>query len=321
MLKKLLELLQKHVNYTLSENDLKSAFQAYNVVNDWLNKKDIKRKDRAAYDQIINYLNQLKFIALNYFDGQELVSLLKSNFPLIFKLANYNLWEKLQVHLVSTSDINERVKLKEQMRSALEKCEAYLITPGDYKNVEMVYKVSDWLKDFFIHINKELSNSIKQAEYLSKNPRLKKLKIEDRVKVLTLLEIYKKLTVPSNTKEGYENTVILEIDGQKYIYDHGQVERLPKMDLSFFGIEEDSPVEDRLIKKVSPKKEVFNDVLSEEAIKEEKVKEERIKRSREGAKNLAELKAILNEYPLSSLEYKAVKQEIKHLEDKKKYEK
>jgi hypothetical protein len=318
MIQKLLNLLNKQIEFCLKENDIKSAFQAYNLIDKWLNDQNIKNKDKVFYNKINNYLYKLKFISLNYYEDAEIINLLKYYFPFIFELPGYDLWDKLKVHLVSISSIDERNEFKSNIMAALNNCDAYLIPIGKYKDSKMVYKVNDWLKEFFINIDKNLSNTIKEAEYLSNNSLIKQLKPEDKVKILTLLELYKKLNSPSHTKEGQESSIILDIDGKKYVFSQGQLEKLPKLDLSDFGIEEEKPIENRLIEKVTAKKSDKKNNFHEKDFEEE-IKIQYNNKQEEGKKNLAELQTILNEYPLTSLEYKAVKQEINRLKDKNKH--
>jgi hypothetical protein len=313
------DLLEKEVSYALSHNDIKGAFEVYNLVTEWLSRQDLKNKNRNLYNKYERYLIQFKFIALNYFNNDEdYLDLLKNHLPLALDLPGFDLWGKLRTHLISISDINERAMLKYKMKESLEKSSSSLFSKSNYKDDKIIFKVNDWIRDFIANINYNLSDAVKKAEYISNGPSLKFLNKEDRGKVLALMGIYENLVIPSNTKEGYENSVAVEIDGRKYIFNQGDIEPISKFKI--IGREKENNQE----KNVSKSKDIEDILVDEDLtlLEEDKtqlsddaeINEEQI----ENNLSLDVLNKALANYSPSSLEYKAIKEEIARIKKRQK---
>lgn len=142
--------------------------------------------------------------------------------------------------------------------------------------------ISNWLKDFIKINGSEMFDELKMAEYLSSSPNAKKLNIEEKNLLRKLLRLYRNLVFfpESMGKSPIEDWEIIPVDEVK---------------------------EDRKINKA----EIFRDVLSNEKQTEEQI-QEKIENT-----PLNELERILTQYAPDSLEYKAVKQEISRLKNKK----
>lgn len=142
--------------------------------------------------------------------------------------------------------------------------------------------ISNWLKDFIKINGSEMFDELKMAEYLSSSPNAKKLNIEEKNLLRKLLRLYRNLVFfpESMGKSPIEDWEIIPVDEVK---------------------------EDRKINKA----EIFRDVLSDEKQTEEQI-QEKIENT-----PLNELEKILTQYAPDSLEYKAVKQEISRLKNKK----
>lgn len=228
------DLLQKEIDYASYNRDFQGAFDVYNIVKPWIEKSNLKRNNHLAYSKYVDYLNKLKFLSLNFFDDlSDYIDLLKNHFHLIFDIPNFDIWEKLEIYLISISDINIRADNKAKLKEALEKSNDDLINPLNYKEGCTLIKVSDWIKSFVANIGLDFFDKVKKMEYLSSNKYFKALKEFDQEKVKVLLDTYEKLMIPSNTKEGYENTVIFDFNGKKMIFNHGEMEAVSN--IKIFG--------------------------------------------------------------------------------------
>lgn len=277
------ELLQQEIDYVIKNNDFDGAFRAYNLVKKWLDESG-QVKNSPEYIQYNNYLMKLKFLSFNFLnDINERVDLLRNYFHLSFEIDRFELWPKIEAELISISSLDLRDDFKRKMCEALEKCDNVLISRQKYVNQEMPREVGEWTKNFVSNLGLERFDKLKKMEYLSNNKSIKILDITDKAKVKILLDIYEKLRISSKTKEGYENSVLMNIDGRLIIFNQGNVEEVPDIDkIRKIDI-------DTINKEIPSKTEPTS--LSP----------------------AAELEQTLKNYSESSFEYKALKQEISRL--------
>jgi hypothetical protein len=280
-----LKLLQQEIEYASLNQDFLGAFEVYNLVKEWLEKSDLRRGNKGAYSQYFDYLQKLKFISLNYFEQPEdYIDLLKNHFHLIFEIPNdFDLWGKLEVYLVSLSNLDERNEIKSKLKAALESSVSNLLKRSDYPDNFPLLKVGDWVKNFVANLGFGPFDKVKKIEYLSNDVNIRALKEEDKEKVRILMDIYEKLLLPSDVKEGYENTVLFSVDNKTMIFNRGEVEEIKPFG-KIEGREDENKDKDKDV--------VVTQVLGDSS---------------------AGLQAALDNYSPSSLEYKAIKQEIERL--------
>ena len=294
----LLELLQQEIEYTRNNNDFQGAFDCYTLVSNWLETKSGLSKNTKEYNQYYEYLVKLKFLSLNYFDDvKDYVDLVKNYFPLIFDIPYFDLWDKLETKLVAMPNVDERDDFKNKLRTALEKSDSILLNRQKYSVSDMPVRVEDWIKDFIVNLGLDAFDKVKKAEYISNSKFVKLLKSEDKEKIKQLLDIYEKLKLSSKTKEGYENSVVMIMDGKTVILNRGEVEEvqsLPKITM------------DSLIS-------VTSSVTSSDNSLEINTSES-FNVSREPVlSDLEQLQQALRNYPAGTLEHKAISQEISRL--------
>ncbi|MFA5024541.1 MAG: hypothetical protein WC523_06340 [Patescibacteria group bacterium] len=284
-----IELLESEINYASQNSDFQGAFEAYQIAVDWLKNRNLP-KNSVEYKNYWERLIKLKFICLDYFDNpDDYVDLLKNYFSLSFQIPNFDFWSKLEIELIYITDLDERNRIKKRFQEALEKCENILIPEYDEPN--MPRKVSAWIKDFIFNLGLDEFDTVKKMEYLSNSKFVKILRAEDKNRVQILLDIYEKLRLSSRTPEGYENSVVMKIDGKNVIYNRGAVEEVRHWgDLKSFNIIQSVP---QSVSQLAPHPQSIS--------------------------KTAELEATIKDYAPNSLEYKALKQEIDRLKkgDKK----
>lgn len=285
----ILDLLQQEINYVTDNNDFQGAFECYNLVKSWLEKNNLAKVSPEEYGQYYNYLMKLKFLCLNYFDDiEEYKELLDKYFALATEIPAFDLWDKILARLVSISDLEARSKFKADLREALERSGSFLISRQKYNDAEIPYKVSEWIKDFIVNLGLDKFDKVKKAEYLANGRFIKLLKDEDQNKVRNLLDLYEKLKLSSKTPEGYENSVLMNIDGQDIIFEQGNVETIGANN-SLKKIKINTENEDNL------EMDLTNEI---------------------SGPSLRELEETLKNFSPASLEYKAVSQEISRLKKK-----
>jgi hypothetical protein len=295
------ELLQNEIDYVIRNNEFQDAFESYGLVKKWLDESGLV-KNSSEYVQYNNYLMKLKFLSFNYLSNiGERLELLKNYFPLALEIEQFNLWEKLEIELISISDLDERDSFKEKIGESLEKCDEVLINRQKYINQEIPRKVSEWIKNFVVNLGLDKFDAVKKIEYLNNSQYLKILDTVDKNKVRVLLDIYEKLKISSRSPEGYENLVLMNIDGKSVIFNHGRLEEVSDIDK---------------IKKVSALEgPASNDVLSDTPPSSVLTSKETLTISEKPKiiPRTTELEEILDSYSPASLEYKAISQEIMRL--------
>jgi len=294
------ELLQQEIDEVITENDISGAFECFNLVKGWLEKTGLAKKDPAAYSQYYNCLMKLKFLSLNYFDDvSDYYDLLKNHFSLSQDIRDFDLWSKLEIHLVGTRDLAARDVFKGKLKEALERSDSLLVSRQQYPDDTMPHKVNEWIKDFVANLGLEDFDKLKKTEYITNSQHVRALSESDKEKVRHLLDIYEKLKLSSQQPQGYENAVAMEMDGQHIIFNRGEIENIDISALKGLqgesGEETTPPVAGlTAIASPTPTSSVKKDsILLQPAVKD--------------------LESALNDYATGSLEYKAIKQEISRL--------
>lgn len=221
-----LELLQQEIDYVIANSKFGDAFECYNLLKNWLEKSG-PVKNTPEYMAYNNYLIKLKFLSFNYLSNiNEQAELLREYFPLSLEIDQFIFWEKLETEIISIDDLDERDAFKKKMYEALEKCDSNLISRQKYDNQEIPRRVGEWTKSFVANLGLDEFDKLKKMEYLSHNQFVQMLDVEDKNKVKELLDIYEKLRISSKTPEGYENSVVMNMDGKEIVFNHGRVEEV-----------------------------------------------------------------------------------------------
>lgn len=301
-------LLKQEIDYVINNQAFNEAFECYNLVKNWVDNTNIKSVDPDDYKLYQNYLVKLKFLALNFFNIDEYPELIKNYANLAFEISGYNIWDKLETEIIAMEDINQRDEFKKKIKLALEQCLGNLT---DLNRPEQPRKISEWVKDFVINLGVDRFDKLKKAEYLSSGKSIKNLSNGDKEKVKTLLNIYENLSLSSKTKEGYENSVLMNINGIPVIFHRGEIEEIRKNDIEEINREKTVDIladqkvpsaADNQLKEITPV-EIFNPTPVSSIATPEK----------QNIPRTTELEEILDSYSPASLEYKAISQEIMRL--------
>jgi hypothetical protein len=285
-------------------NDFKIAFDLYKKIKSFLdNNNNLKEKDNFSYKKFKQALLKSKFLCLNYFDDwQEINELLRNNLDLAFEMPGYDFWSKLKVNLQYISDWEERDEIKKKLVKSVRACNKSIIDDNKYQG-QVITKISDWIKNFISNLNFDKRvDPVKKAEYINNNNELKKLKVEDKQKVVALLNLYESLSVSSQQKYGFEDTVFMVVDGKRIILTRNGIDDV-----------------DAEIKKIRNVKDYQEDKENEVNKKDEDIVEldessdEEEDYTPDSGEKLLILKSMLSEYEPDSLEAKALQEEINRL--------
>lgn len=293
-----INLLQQEIDEVILNDDLNGAFECYNLLKGWLERSGLVKSQPGEYARYHDYLIKLKFLSLNFFDGvDDYYDLLKNYFPLSQDIKDFDLWSKLETQLVYLSDLKERDAFKNKLKEALEKSDSLLIGHQKYSDeTGMPHKVSEWIKDFVANLGLDDFDKLKKAEYLASGKYIKMLAEDEKNKVKNLLDIYEKLRISSRQPNGYENTVVMNMDGKQFIFDHGEVEAISTNAINS-------------VKEAKGQSGVIKDDL----FLDKPAQSSRPVATPAPLSELAELEQTIGNYSPASLEFKAVKQEISRL--------
>lgn len=329
----------KELSAKYLENDwVKEARELRAILLNVFSKKNEDIKEFGLYDFYQECLARVNFVVLFDLDQDEIINLITKYYQLVLDSDYYDIIDKFRYKLADILDLEKRDEFKKQINQALLR-NNYKISKEKIKvgSLRQDPTIANWLKDYAFKTSIEKGDSLLLSQYFSKDDNLSKLSEEDLKKVkkvISFFESNKKSSLDQGNLE--ESFVWRDKDNNLKIVDRGvvkdidpDVSRIMKEIMSrSSNIEQPSPDE---------KEEKFNDALSEDRLvsrvmqadnksqKKEIVirKEEQVtkKVNKDLAANIKTLQKILDEYPLSSLEYKAVKQEINRLQSQKKYDK
>jgi hypothetical protein len=214
-----------------------------------------------------------------------------------FTLPDYNLAEKLNYKLVNIISVPERVLVKSQFcKAVLENSET--ITKG-YE----IKTVKDWLLDYISKVGLDGQDKLAAAQYLMKLKSNKLITDQDRDKLTTIFKIYERLSLPSDTPEGFEEELNITFDGRLFVLRHGVLD----------PIENSREVTEALQNMATL--ESASESSQEPVIKSsvEPIGEPAMVPGTSQDKAITTLEAALANYPEATLEHKAIKQEISRL--------
>lgn len=254
---------------------------------------------------------KLEFVALPSLDEKEIITLFKNYFCYQFKLDDYDLKRKIKIKLLSILLIEDRNKLKEDLKKAL------LENNEDITKNAEIKTVKDWVRGYTTKIGIESKDKLARAQYMVGVKELKNISSREYENLKVLFDFFDVLNTLSDTPDGLEEEYPMMVNGKLHIFRKGILE----------PVHESKAVEEAL-KNYSPAAEINstnedadNDVLSDKklttspapAAVKEKATPDIVTPEKQNIPRTTELEEILDSYSPASLEYKAISQEIMRL--------
>lgn len=255
---------------------VREAYLYLKELEEFLGAERIREIDPGLYERYSRLLIKLKFLSLNFFDDwEEIVNLIKNNFEIIYEIKNYDLWKKIKINLLSLGNLAERDKIKEELKKTLLSCDKIILDKKKYERyINFPFSVADWLKDYNSILGIKEVDNLKRVQYLTNGEYIKKLDEADKNKLKILFDFYENLKASSNTSRGFESDIPMVIEGKHVIFTGGRAEEI--------------------------KPDLINLIKS-------------VKIPRENNNKLAELRAMVGQYPAGSLERKAIEEEMRKI--------
>ena len=297
----------------ISEDRFREAYDlAKNLEQSLDAARNFKEKNYELYREYKDIIIKLYWVGLPIMVEDKVIHMFRYYFTAIFKISNYDIWQKLRTVLLSIIMFEDRDKFKQQLINAL-MANQQSITKNKIvlDNQEKSPTVSNWIKDYNKTLGTGVVNKLARTQYLIDGKNIRKLTEQEKNQIKALFNLYEKLKLSSLTLEGLEEDIPVDENDMKGIIRAGIFEPHKEMDKKLsqiiFGR---AFVKDNAEKFQSITGESMTaslqspiDSLEQKAIKEEKEKEDQID----------ELVKLVNQYPEGSLERKAVRDEIEKL--------
>lgn len=281
--KKFIDSLEAIVKDIIAMNETKKA---ETLVKQLVKAQEKYKSKLVAAGEIKKFYNKiiikLRFIALPLLAKEDVFDLLGRYFTWQFHISDYNIGDKLEAKLITVTE-DERDKIKERLRNILLQSREVIIGGSIRKHI------NDWLKDYTAKVGLAPADTLKKQQYLIELTKDKTLAAHDLEKLKILFDFYEKLKLSSFTPLGLEETVPIVLGGKLYVFNRGQLEEI-KESSNLVDIERLT----RMINKPESERQNIN-------------------RAKADNSSLENLQQLVSQYPVGSLERRAVEEEIKKI--------
>ncbi len=298
--------LSHFIDDALIYNDIQSARRLLIAI-----KKILKsNNDPKIKNKLIDYykanIDKLKFICFFDLDENDISDLMKNSIQMVLGVDGFNLVDKLNDRLKFVEILENRDLLKQQISNCL-LLNKNKVTTKKIRIGSILHEptVSNWLKDYLSNINLSVDPGLRINNYLNNSQNIQLIDSNEKKKIKDLIVFFehtkKSSLVAGNLEESF---IFTDQDGRKIVIDHG----LP--------IKSDVNIE-KIIKDIYSKENLL-DIGKDSFINSKKRDFYRFNKKIEDLDSfppnpLLILSNSLNNYSPSSLEYKAIKQEIERL--------
>lgn len=283
--------LREVVLHIVNYDDYKNALSLYRILRRAVtdnNQELSKQPTLGAFYR--ESLLSLAYICLPALDDKEVEHMLQHELMFQFHLPNYNLIQKIDYKLINVIVISERIIFKDRLRKALLENGEIIIRNNEIKSI------SDWLRDYVSKVGLDGKDKLASAQYLMSIKANKNIEEKDRDRLTTIFKLYEKLSLPSDTPDGFEEELPINFNGRLFILRRGALEPIEKN------------------KNVDMASDLLSGNLVQEKQGEKAINEKpEQKAPLSQPSNLSVLEEALKNYSESTLEYKAIKQEISRL--------
>lgn len=324
--KELLQRLEESADLILKDNLVAEArYLARTIKKAFKRFPNLKKEDAKLYQRYEKILAKAQFVFLFDVSERELLDLVEKHLHLVLG-SGYDIILNLKNHFKNINDLEKRDALKSQLRERMLK-NRHKITDKKIKinSIEQEPSIANWLKDYYSKLGLDPVGALKSNQYLLNDKNTKKIADNDRELLKELFSIFEILKKSSTELGGLEeNFVAILPSGGIHLIEGG---RPVKIDPSLSKIIRSVSNRSSSFKGVgdSNKNEV-DDVLSDDdeskSSKLNSATEQGEEKEGGGAsdtdkKDISQvLRDALANYHPSSLEYRAIKEEVERIQKK-----
>lgn len=176
----------------------------------------------AEYQQL---LLASQCVALPMRSPDDVAAFLKTHYIAVLQVIGQNIKQKLTHLLTVVPAYDMRDEIKGKLRRALEENAEILTTSRImFEGKDITPTVGNWIRDYTLFLAGSPSTSLRRAQYVSQGPNTIKLSNEDRNRVKYIVDLYGFLSLSSQTPEGVEDTIIIDVDGRLKMMKQGILE-------------------------------------------------------------------------------------------------
>lgn len=254
-------------------------------------------------------LNKLQWIAVHFFNINEVLGLFDSHLQIALELEDYDLPQKMKLVFVSIIDFDERDRHKKKLLHILNKNEAVLTRKRFTDN--NIPTVENWIKKYTSKTSVGKVESVKFEQFFIQDADVLKLDTGEREKLKQFFKFYEKLKYSSLTVVGFEGSLPVNTPEFKGYIQNGAMEGEGRLDRktrqlldSIMGINQKQYDVDSEINELESKEKQYAEGSLEKKMIDEELKKER---------KIKKLQLVADGYRQGSFERKAVLEEIEKM--------
>ncbi len=262
------------------------------------------------------YLTRAKLVTLFDFDEDEILKLIDDNLADILSFDDYDLYEKIRQKMTTIYDLEARDKFKGRIKEQL-LVNSGVITSAKIRvnDLEKRPTIGNWIKDYYSKTGLESVDSLTRNQYLINDVNTRQLSSQERDKLKKLINFFEKLKLSSDNFENLEEKITIILPNKEVaILSQGEIEKAsPDVMKTYREIM-------ALEKPISPETEVadkkIEDVIT--PLKQRIIVNENKPEVDDSPRlsRIEYLEGIIKNYPTTSLEYRAIQQELNKLNRK-----
>ncbi len=245
--------------------------------------KKLRRENKELMESseaVRNSFLVLQFLAIPHLSTREIAALLREHLTIGLNLEEIDLTERIKNKLILL-DIADRDNFKQALKSALIANSEEIISEVKVNDGKTIRTVADWIKDYISNLQKQRGSALERAQYFYQQPYIVKLSDTDKNVLKKLFFLYQFLNTSSLASDGFEDDLLMRTeDGRLVTTNKGQIVTL-------------------------------YDFNKKQALKTKSYQTPEAKS--EGKSELQMLRNFSAQYPIGSLERRAVEEEMEKL--------
>lgn len=201
---------KERVNLAIIRNDARSAWDLYLELTDSV--ASAGSVDPAELKSLESIRLQLAAVCMRLLSDQTVEKEFeKAPALMINAVGGRDFIENLKGYLANHLAIEDRNNLRTSLRKAMLRSNEVLGSTQIQLGTEQVSStVQNWLKLYISEVGNKQATSVQRARFFAQNPSVRKLKSIEKDALKALIDVYEYLLIPSDSLEGYEDTIYIE---------------------------------------------------------------------------------------------------------------
>jgi hypothetical protein len=291
--------IEKGVKEIIKFNNFKEAYKLLNELNSFIKRKELKSSDPELYKKFYSYSIKLKWIALPYFNKDEVLRMFNDHFQEAIDMEYFDLWEKLRHFLLGYILMEQRDEIKNNIKFILNKNQAILTKNKLVDNLKPT--VENWIKIYTGEVGVSEADIIKIRQFFTDNKNIKELEEQEKEKIIKFFKFYERIKYSSLTVRGFEGSIPVNTAQFKGYFENGEMIKETKLNQEeqmIFNIVSGEDQENNKDYETNSSKNSFSNLE---------------KQSEDINNNNKDLFELASQYRDGSLEKKAIEEEIERL--------